>query len=126
MLSRVTDKEPSRDMTAGDQQVQFKHNLDCISMLVVESRYADAAMLDLEELDLKVLLDCGQELGVNEGFAACSRINQCFEFELYAVLGKMALDCECWSTEDVIQSDAISAWRLIGCSFWLLWAGDFT
>ena len=57
MLSRVADKEPSRDTTAGDQQVQFKHNLDCISMLVIESRYADAAMLDLEELDLKVLLD---------------------------------------------------------------------
>ena len=71
-------------------------------MLVIESGYADAAVLDLEELDLKVLLDCGQELRVNEGFAACSGINQCFKFELYAVLGKMALDCECWSTKDVI------------------------
>jgi len=44
-------------------------------MLVIESGYADTAVLDLEELDLKVLLDCGQELGVDEGFAACSRIN---------------------------------------------------
>src|SRR6266496_5011384 len=126
MLSCVVDKELSQDMTAGDQQVQFKHNLDYISMLVVESRYADTTMLNLEELDLKVLLNYGQELGVNEGFTTCSRINQCFKFKLYAVLGKMALDCECWSTEDVVQSDAILVWRLISCSFQLLWAGDFT
>src|SRR6266496_689551 len=102
ILSRVTDKELSQDMMASNQQVQFKHNLDYISILIVESRYADATILDLEELDLKVLLDYGQELGVNEGFTTCSRINQCFKFKLYAVLGKMALDCECWSTEDVI------------------------
>ena len=44
-------------------------------MLVIESGYADAAVLDLEELDLKVLLDCGQELRVDEGFAAGSGIN---------------------------------------------------
>ena len=71
-------------------------------MLVIESGYADAAVLDLEELDLKVLLDCGQELGVNEGFTACSGVNQRLKFKLYAVLGKMALGCECWSTKDVI------------------------
>ena len=44
-------------------------------MLVVESGYANSTVLNLEELDLKVLLDCGQELGVDEGFAAGSGIN---------------------------------------------------
>ena len=73
-----------------------------ISILIIKSRYADATILDLEELDLKVLLDYRQELGVNEGFTACSGINQCFEFELYTVLGKIVLDCECWSTKDII------------------------
>ena len=94
-------------------------------MLVVESGYADAAVLDLEELDLEVLPDYGQQLGVDEGFAACSGIDQRAEFELYAVLRKMAFGCECWSTEDIVQSDTVSAWGFVGCSLGLLWAGDF-
>src|SRR5947207_15716347 len=95
-------------------------------MLVVESGYADAAVLDLEELDLEVLPDCGQQLGVDEGFAACSGIDQRAEFELYTVLGEMAVGCECWSTEYVAQLDTVSARGLVGaCSFRLLWAGDF-
>jgi len=32
--------------------------LDRIGVFVVESRDVDAAMLDLEYLDLKILLDC--------------------------------------------------------------------
>ena len=94
-------------------------------MLVVESGYADAAVLDLEELDLEVLPDCGQQLGVDEGFTACSGIDQRAEFELYTVLGEMAVGCECWSTEYVAQLDTVSAWGFVGCSLGLLWAGDF-
>src|SRR6266480_2740552 len=95
-------------------------------MLVVESGYADAAVLDLEELDLEVLPDCGQQLGVDEGFTACSGIDQRAEFELYTVLGEMAVGCECWSTEYIIQSDTVLTRGFVWCSLGLLWAGDFT
>ena len=60
MFSRVADEEPGRDTPAEDQQVQFEHVLNCVSMLVVESGYADATVFDLKDLDLEVLFDCGQ------------------------------------------------------------------
>jgi len=85
-------------------------------MLIVESRYSDAAVLDLKDLGLKGPLDCAQELGVDEGFAAGSGIDQRIKLELYAVLGEMALGCECRSAENVVQSDAILARGFIGCS----------
>ena len=75
MLSCVANEEPSWDTAAGDEQVEFEHISDRVSMLVVESGYADAAALDLKDLGLKVPLDCGQELGVDEGFTAGSGIN---------------------------------------------------
>ena len=95
-------------------------------MLIVESGYTDATMLDLEELRSEVLLDHRQELGVDEGFTACSRINEGIQFELDAVLREVSVGHEGWSTQDVMQLDTISAWRFVGCSFGLLWARDFT
>ena len=43
--------------------------------IVIESEYTDATVLDLEDLDLEVLLDCWQQLGVDESFAVCSGID---------------------------------------------------
>ena len=75
MFPRVADKEPGWDTAAVNEQVQFEHVLDCISMLVVESGHDDATVLDLKDLDLEVLFDSRHEFRVDEGFTACSGIN---------------------------------------------------
>ena len=116
MLARIANEEPRWCASSGNEQVKFEHILDRVGVFVVESGYADAAVLDLKDLDLEILLDCGQELGVDEGFAAGAGIDQRVEFELYAVLREMAFGRECWAAEYVVQSDSVSARGFVGCS----------
>ena len=100
MFASVTEKEPGRCAPTINDEISLECLAKGVSRLIVVASDLDG-LRQFVEGRIEPFLDGVVELGVDEGFAICSRIQQSSDFKRDATGGELDSFCRRMSSYDM-------------------------